>query len=147
LNCDIWIADTGATCDISPHMYGAQNVQEDSNNIVFVDGNQHKTSLKVNVCRWLGNDQTHAVKMSDIVYAPTAKYNMFSLTKCLKQGWHLRGDESKIELYNHDFTVTFNIKIPMKNGFFICNVMYLISWRIGGREESRQQTSLRSEHA
>jgi hypothetical protein len=80
-----------------PHIFNcAQNVQEDSNNNIVFDSNQHKTSLKVNVCGWLGNDQTRAVKMSDIVYAPTAKYNMFSLTKCLKQGWQLRGDESKM---------------------------------------------------
>jgi hypothetical protein len=42
---------------------------------------------------------------------------MFSLTKRLMQGWQMKGDESKIEIYMNDFTVTFDIKIPTKNGF------------------------------
>jgi hypothetical protein len=70
LNHDIWIVDTGATCDISPHIYGAQNIQKDSNNIVFGDRDQHNTSLEFHVCGWISDDQTRAVKMSNVPADP-----------------------------------------------------------------------------
>jgi hypothetical protein len=63
--------------------------------IIFGGGNQHNTSLKFG---WILNDQTRAVKMFNVVCAPTAKYNMFSLTKHMMQGCQVKGDKSKIEL-------------------------------------------------
>jgi hypothetical protein len=111
------LTDTGAICNISPHIYGAQNIQNDNKKIIFGEWNQHSTSLKFDVCGWILNDQTRAVKMSDVVYVPTVKYKLFSLTRHMMQGWQLKGDKSKIEFYTNDFTVSFDIKIPTKNGF------------------------------
>jgi hypothetical protein len=52
------------------HIYGAQNIQKDSNNIVLGDANQHITSLEFDVCGLISDDQTRAVKMSDVPADP-----------------------------------------------------------------------------
>jgi hypothetical protein len=86
--CDpnIWIADTGTTCDVSPYLQGAMK---------FVNN----------------TSEIQQVQLENVKFVPTAKFNTFSLTKRMINGWKLCSDENKMELVKGDKKVTFSIKI------------------------------------
>jgi hypothetical protein len=43
-NPNIWIADTAATCDSTPHHQGAINLQEGNGGVIFGDGRNNYTN-------------------------------------------------------------------------------------------------------
>jgi len=80
-------------------------------------------NLKVTACDKFGvqlNDAT----LQDVVCSKTARFNMFSITKCVKNGWKLQGDsENGLILSKDELEVQFNIKISTKSGVLYCALL------------------------
>lgn len=53
----------------------------------------------------------------DVIYSKTARFHMFSITKCIKNGWKLSGNSEKgLVIAKGDIEVKFDIKISTKTG-------------------------------
>ena len=61
--------------------------------------------------------------MQDVTLLPAGKYNLFSLTKMMKKGWKLSGDDNAIVLTINDKTIAFDIKIPTPKGLLYAMYM------------------------
>ena len=121
LDPDIWIADTGATVHSTSSQQLAKTWKEDMNNTVVVMGNGNRESAtKVGSVEGVaidsdGNRQGR-ITLSEVLYLPNGKYNLLSVTKVMKSGWMLRGNENEISLEKGDRRLTFNIKIHTLKG-------------------------------
>ena len=83
---EIWIGDTAATTDMTPHQMGMTEVAGPQDDIHVVMGNkQVEKSTAVGcissvVCDNQGNQKLN-VKMMDVVLVPDCTFNLFSLLK------------------------------------------------------------------
>ena len=83
---EIWIGDTAATTDMTPHRMGMTEVSSPQDNIHFVMGDkQVERSTAVGcissvVCDNQGN-QKFNVKITDVALVPDCAFNLFSLSK------------------------------------------------------------------
>ena len=86
----IWIGDTAATMDMTPHVKGMVGVKKSVETVRIVMGNkQVENSVAIGdipgvVCDNQGN-QVLAVKMANIALVPHCAFNLFSILKRLKQ--------------------------------------------------------------
>ena len=58
--------------------------------------------------------------MGDVVICPTAKCNLFIVTKMLQNDWSLSGDKDAMVLKKGPCTIKFDIKIPTPEGALYC---------------------------
>jgi hypothetical protein len=121
---NIWIADTGTTCDSTPHTKGAVNIRRNSaSGVIFGDG---ETMTRVHLPGVITNasgNELQSVKMCSVTHVKSAKLNLFSLTKQQEDGWILHGDSDTIWLTKEDKIVVFNIKIKTSKGMvFAMNI-------------------------
>jgi hypothetical protein len=128
LDPNVWIADTAATVHNMPHSVGMTNLcdADKSDAITMGNGISEKAvkiaDIKGTMCDKHGVEIAVA-KMTDVTFIPTGKYNLFSLTKMMKGGWKLNGDDNTIYLMKDDKTIVFDIKIPTPKG--VLYAMYL----------------------
>ena len=93
----IWISNTAAIKDMTPHALRMVGEQKPKEMVSVVIGNkQVKKSVAIGdipgiVCNNHGN-QKFPVKMSNIALVPDCAFNLFSISKRLKQGWTLGGN-------------------------------------------------------
>eukprot|EP00957_Ditylum_brightwellii_P136683 10423347-Ditylum_brightwellii.AAC.1 len=87
---NVWIADTGASCDStgSPIAMHNQCVPRKNDGVTLVDGDKKGATMigdiSGTVCS--KNDATiNDCKMVDIKYCKESKYNLFSITRHLKK--------------------------------------------------------------
>ena len=118
---DIWIGDTGATVHSTPHDLGFVDIRSDSTTgIVVANGAKMPCSkigtIKGSICDKEGHVVYETSTLRDTVYVKNGTYNLFSLTKMVKEGWKLYGDVDKIELKKGAITITFDIKIQTPKG-------------------------------
>ena len=126
---EIWIGDTAATMDITPHRKGMTEVTNPPGDVHVVMGNKQVEkstaigSISSIVCNNQGN-QKFNVKMTDVALVPDCAFNLFSLSKWLKKGWSLHGNADALTLSSPDGAckLRFDIKITTPNGvlFAIC---------------------------
>jgi Reverse transcriptase (RNA-dependent DNA polymerase) len=119
---NIWIADSAATCDSTPHAQGAINMRkgdEDDNGVIFGDG---KNNDAVNIFDLPGvitdssGNELQAVKLLNVRHVPSAMFNLFSTTKRQKAGWSLHGDDEAIWLTKGEHKIVFDIRIETPEG-------------------------------
>ena len=90
----IWIGDTAATMDMMPHDIGMIKKQTSKEIVSIVMGNkQIEKSVAVGdipsiMCDNQGQYVMH-VPMKDVAFVPNCVFNLFSISKWLKQGWSL----------------------------------------------------------
>jgi hypothetical protein len=98
-NLNIWIADTVASCDSTPHSRGAVNVRRGNGGVIFGDGKNNDADkifdLPGVITDQSGNERLHAT-LQNVKHVRLAKFNLFSLTKRQKDDWLLNGDSKKI---------------------------------------------------
>ena len=126
---EIWIGDTAATTDMTPHRKGMTELSKPSSDVNVVMGNKQVEkstaigSISSTVCDNQGN-QKFNVKMTDVALVPDCAFNLFSLSKQLKKGWSLHGNADALTLSSPDGAckLRFDIKITTPNGvlFAIC---------------------------
>ena len=65
-------------------------------------------------------NEVGTMKVSNVNIIEQSNYNLFSLTKLLRNGWTMHGNPERIEMKKDTETVTFDIKIEMSNGALNC---------------------------
>ena len=126
---EIWIGDTAATTDMTPHRKGMTEVSRPPSDVNIVMGNKQVEkstaieSISSVVCDNRGNQQLN-MEMTDVALVPNCAFNLFSLSKRLKKGWSLHGNDDALTLSSPDGAckLQFDIKITTPNGvlFAIC---------------------------
>eukprot|EP00957_Ditylum_brightwellii_P166843 12699115-Ditylum_brightwellii.AAC.1 len=87
---NVWVADTGASCDSTGHITGLENkrVAPSGDGVTLPDGSKKMATmiadLTSTVCDKAGN-KLFSTKMTNIKYCQGQQFNLFSLTKRLKQ--------------------------------------------------------------
>ena len=100
---NVFIADTGASVDSTGHLQGLINKKKPAKGdlITLPDGTKTATEiisdLRGTVCDNQGNRLTKFM-LSKVRYSPENKFNLFSVTNRLMDGWDLGGDGKSIWL-------------------------------------------------
>jgi len=100
---NVWIADTGASSDSSPYLEKLENSVkvERGRGVTNADGGapriEEEGEAPGMVCDKFGVPQMQ-VRMMGVKGVPGNKFNLCSLSKRLKDGWKLQGDEAMIVL-------------------------------------------------
>ena len=118
----IWIGDTVAMMDMTPYSVGMINKKEAKESVSIVMGNkQVEKSVAIGdilsmVCDNQGNQLMGAL-MKDVALVADCAFNLFSISKCLKEGWKLGGTEYALILMscNVKYIIKFDITISMPN--------------------------------
>jgi hypothetical protein len=132
----IWIADTGATVHLTPHLelLSDCSVPEDNITVVMGNGNEEKVTtvgtVKGDAINQNGKRQGF-IDLSGVMHLKNGRYNLLSVTKFMNSRWKLQGDENSILLEKHDKKLTFNIKIHKTK------VCYLLLRSISVRRSTR----------
>ena len=131
---NIFVGDTGATCDSTASDYGMYDcIKTDTNahDIIMGDNKTVATekigALSSVVCDKNGNEVSH-LKLSEMSYVPDAAYNLFSIAKRVDEGWDLKSmkgadGETMLVLEKDGGQIKFDIKIKTPKGAVYC--MYL----------------------
>ena len=83
---NIFIADTGATCDSTPYDTGMKDLRQAGKGDDIVDASGQKITAQSvgnligTVCNKDGQEK-FKVTMNDVVHMPNAKFNLFSISK------------------------------------------------------------------
>lgn len=127
---NVFVADTGASAHSTGHMHGLYDLKdaEADDSVMNSTGSSQKTakiaSLNGMLCSNRGA-QLNTMKLTGVQYVPGQRFNLFSLTKAIRDGWKLGndGDES-IWIEKNDKKIVFDVKIPTKTGFLLgCYIM------------------------
>ena len=127
---NVWIGDTGATIHMTSHVGGLSNICDAKQSDLVTMGNMkvEKASkigdLAGMVCDNTGNELGKTM-VKDVAYIPTCGYNLFSITKLLKEGtWTLIGSKNNLTLKKNDGReIVFDICIPTPKGMIFA--MYI----------------------
>jgi len=99
----MWIANTGATVHSSPYKQGMENIckPQTADAIMMGNGKDGKAALigdlKVTMCNKQGVILGTGM-IRDVVHRHTGCFNLFSVTKLIKDGWALGADKSALWL-------------------------------------------------
>ena len=58
--------------------------------------------------------------IKDVVHTPNSRFNLFSVTKRMQDGWILGGDKESMWLTKGDQKINFDIKISTPKGALFC---------------------------
>ena len=142
---EIWIGDTAATTDMTPHRMGMTEVGNPQEDIHVVMANKQVGKLIAVgcilsiVCDNQGN-QKFNVKIMDVVLVPDCAFNLFSLSKRLKKEWNFHGNSDALTLSSPDGAckLRFDIKITTPNG-----VLYAIYMKRTHTEPANVVTNIK----
>jgi Arginine methyltransferase-interacting protein, contains RING Zn-finger len=146
---EIWIGDSGASrhSTFSPIGFYNRRSGDEDDRITVGNGETINPDaigdLKVTVCNKHGVKMSDAV-IQDVIYSKVTRFNMFSITKCIKKGWKLTGDsECGLILTKDGVEVRFDIKISTKSGVLYCALLkrHMVEGDIGAVVLSNNQDS------
>ena len=116
---NIWIGDTGATNHVKNNRMGLINLVEDSSGITMGNNEVEKSTesgdLPCVACDKEGS-QLDRIRMTAVSVVPTSGFNLFSISRCLKEGWKLSGTAEALILSKGRMTLKFDIVIPTEKG-------------------------------
>ena len=125
LDRHVWIADSGSTTHSTAHKMGMTDIKPVpiQAGITQANGKSEKTeymgNIPVEICNRHGV-KLNAAKIVDVNYVPHNKFNLFSLTKMIKQGWIWHGNKEQIWLTKDSMGISFNIAIQTAAGTSYC---------------------------
>eukprot|EP00957_Ditylum_brightwellii_P212311 15367177-Ditylum_brightwellii.AAC.3 len=142
---NVWTADTGASCDSTGSLIAVHNrrVPKKDDCITLVDGGKKGTTMIGDISGTMCSKNGVTIndcKMIDIKYYKENKYNLFSIARCLKNGWSLHGNKKKIWITKGQQKVVFDIWIPTKEGLIFAvyiNMKHNIKTANAGTEVQR----------
>ena len=109
---NVWIGDTGATTHNTAFIEKTVNHRSatSQDNIIGVAGPPVQARTIVDIrCEMTGERGVKKVTLKDVTYVPESRYNLFSLTKMMQNGWRLDADkEVGIKLSKNNREVHFN---------------------------------------
>ena len=117
----IWVADSGASTDSTGCPVGMVNLTKSLKGDVVTSSNgaTSKTKavgdLKGQVCNRYGVP-LHAVNIKGVKYVPNSSFNLFSVSKRLREGWTLHGNKNMIWIQKGETKIVFDIRIDTTEG-------------------------------
>jgi hypothetical protein len=137
---NVWIADTGATCDSTPHAKGAVNLPRNSVcGVKFGDGENNEANAVFDLPGLItdaSGKELQSVKMCNVKHVKSANFNLFSITKQQEDGWILHGNRDAIWLTKEDKTVVFDIKIKTSEGM-------VFAMNVNGKKKNKRKKNSR----
>eukprot|EP00957_Ditylum_brightwellii_P088831 6764775-Ditylum_brightwellii.AAC.1 len=118
---NIWIADTGDSCNSTSHHLGMTNchVPVANNSVTLPDRNIKATSMisdiRRTICAKTGG-KLHPCTICTVKYCKEKRYNLFNITRHQKSRWRLHGDADSIWITKGSSKIVFDIKILTKEG-------------------------------
>jgi hypothetical protein len=119
---DVWVADSAASVHTSPHDDGMTDVEEATDEDAITVGNGASVeAVKIGkisgmICDKHGNE-LNATTLLEVTHLPEGKFNLFSLSKMMKDGWTLGGNYATgITIQKGNKKVTFDLKINTRKG-------------------------------
>jgi hypothetical protein len=91
----IWIGDTAATVHMSPHQEGMVNMKNTLGGMNVSIGEVMVAKKTGDIPCEIMDEYENPLKtcvIKDVALAKGSPFNLFSLTKMMKQGWRLGGD-------------------------------------------------------
>jgi hypothetical protein len=115
---NFWIADSAATVHMTPHRQSALNIRP-MNQTITMGNQQVVASNEVadfhgRMCNKYGEDLSKG-KMTGVALMKSG-YNLFSVTKLMKQGWNLGGNKNSMWLEKDGKMILFDIRITTPKG-------------------------------
>jgi hypothetical protein len=97
-NPNMWIANTAASCNLTPHSRGAVSMRKGNSGVIFGDGKNNDAEeifdLPGVITDQSGNEILSAT-LQNVKHVQSAKFNLFSLKKRQKDSWLLNSDSEK----------------------------------------------------
>ena len=120
---DIWIADTGATVHSTQHDKGMFDTVSTDETVTVGNGDVENTAkygkIKGTFADKDGTKMLSAT-LDEVSHTPASCFNLFSVTRMLKQGWELGGNHSSIWIVKGGNKVIFDIKVDTSRGNLFC---------------------------
>jgi hypothetical protein len=113
---NVWIANTAALCDSTPHSRGAENVRKGNCGVIFGDGKNNEAEEIFGVIMDKNGNEILSARLQNVKHVKSAKFNLFSLTKRQKDGWLLSGDSEAISIMKGGLKIVFDIRIETPEG-------------------------------
>ena len=125
---NIFIYDTGATCDTTFSDMGMTNTKRiNESTITYGNGSSSKAEKKGDLSGVVCNKSGQAIKkvvMKDVKHVPNSKHNLFTVSQGVANGWMIGGDKSTgLFLQKGGNKIVFDILIDAGSGIMAC--MYL----------------------
>jgi hypothetical protein len=116
---NVWIADTAATCDSTPHCQGAVNLRKGNRGVIFGNGKNNEAATTFDlpgvITDQFGNEVI-AATLRNVKHVQSAKFDLFSITKRQKDGWLLGRNSEKIWIEKGEHKIVFDIRIETPEG-------------------------------
>jgi hypothetical protein len=118
---NVWIADSAASMYMTQQVNGMINIQRNkANGITVCSGEFMVAKQRGDIPSELCDNEGHSIMkatIKDDVVNKNFPFNLFSLSKLMKQGWVLGGDEMKgITLTKEQYALRFDIPIDTLEG-------------------------------
>jgi hypothetical protein len=121
---NLWIGDTAATVDMTCSPHGMTDLVDSNLLVRGVSGDFAKTqkvgTLNSVLCT---KDGTEICKMAieRLYLSPDSPYNVLSITKKMKEGWTLSGDDQNgLSLVKNGICISFDIRVDTPEGVLWC---------------------------
>ena len=149
---NIWIADSAATIHATPHAIGFVNKRIANGGDAITVGNGALESAD-----WVGDivremtdksgNSCSPAKLKGVAHIPTSKFNLFSLTKCMKEKWTLGGDTSGIWLSKPGFPkIVFDIVVTTSKGLIFAMHLKCNTKIAGAIKDGKNRMSVAQAH-
>ena len=123
---EIWVADSGTTSHCSKSARGGITVRQASVAVQGITGPamsvESEMDLPSIICGQYGQEQSR-VTLTDVSCRKGNNFNLFSVGRCLINGWKLSGDSEGLELTKGEKKIRFDIVVRTKKGALYCVLM------------------------
>jgi len=112
---NVFIADSAATYNMSKYAEGMYDWKDSTTRIRVANGSYiHPKKIAKKMPSMLCDNTGKGlfkVGVTDVAWVPECPYNVISITKYMKNGWKLTGDEDHLTLSKGGIDIRFDIKI------------------------------------
>eukprot|EP00977_Amphora_coffeiformis_P005907 scaffold1252_cov154-Amphora_coffeaeformis.AAC.1 len=136
---DIWVIDTGATCNSTGNEQGMTNKTNAKNNQTTV-GNGAKVTAKFEGKIPFETDDGTKGTMAGVKLMPGSPFNLISGTKLLTMGYKMTGDANEILYEKEGNKLKFNIKVNTPEGMVLAARLKRTATEVGGAATEYKQT-------
>jgi hypothetical protein len=137
---NIWVCDTGASQHCTGHKDGMQDVRQGTSSTVGYNGVASKQELQ-GILPALKMDKYGKAEfqchLEGVQYSPTTVFNLFAVTKLMREGWTFSGDDKTgFVLRKGKWALRFDIRISTKEG-----CVWVGYFRRNGKEAAASEIS------
>ena len=122
----IWIGDTAATMHKTPHATGMVANNGDKlrgQSIMVGNGKREATSMHGSIKGQMTDKKGMKLgraTLTEVAYSPSMKFNSCSLSRLMKNGWKISGDEKGFKMTKNWKDLIFDIVVRTATGIVYC---------------------------